>query len=102
MVPYRIQPGTMKPTKLPALAMLTMGLAQFLMPLALAPTFAPPLLELLWHQAGWVEWAPVNLLLSILLAAGAGSLYWFTLSPLARLLHRRETKILDLLTVEVE
>lgn len=102
MVPYRIQPGTMKPTKLPALAMLTMVFAQLLLPVALAPTFVPPLLELLWHQAGWVEWAPVNLLLSILLAAGAGALYWFTLTPLAQLLHRRETKILDLLTVEVE
>ncbi len=102
VVPYRIQPGTMKPTKLPALAMLTMVVAQLLLPVALAPTFVPPLLELIWQRAGWPEWAPVNLLCSIWIATGAGALYWFTLPPLARLLHRRETQILDLLTVEVE
>ena len=102
MVPYRIQPGTMKPTKMPAAAMLVMIFAQFVVPFALAPTFLPPLAELLWHGAGWPDWVPVNLLLSVPLAAAAGALYWFTLTPLARLLQRRETKILDLLTVEVE
>lgn len=101
-VPYRIQPGTMKPTKLPALAMLTMIFAQLLLPLALAPAFLPPAAELLWGTAGWPDWAPVNFVLSILLAGGTGALYWFTLAPLGRWLQRRETKMLDLLSAEVE
>ncbi len=101
-VPYRIQPGTMKPTKLPTVAMLVMIFAQFLIPVALAPAFVPPAVELLWTKAGWPEVVPINLLLSILLAGGTGALYWFTLAPLGRWLQRRETKMLDQLSAEVE
>lgn len=102
VVPYRIQPGTMKPTKMPAVAMLAMIFAQLLIPIALAPAFLPPAAELLWSTAGWPSWVPVNFVLSALLAAGTAALYWFTLAPLARLLQRREMKMLDLLSVEVE
>lgn len=102
VVPYRIQPGTMKPTKMPTMAMLAMILAQFLIPIALAPAFLPPAAELLWSNAGWPSWVPVSFVLSALLAAGTAALYWFTLPPLARLLQRRETKMLELLSVEVE
>ena len=45
---------------------------------------------------------PVNLILSVLLAALAAFAYWQTLGPLGRLLQRRETKILGVVTVEVE
>lgn len=102
VVPYRIQPGTMKPTKMPAVAMLAMIFAQLLIPIVLAPAFLPPAAELLWSTAGWPSWVPVNFVLSALLAAGTAALYWFTLAPLARLLQRREMKMLDLLSVEVE
>jgi hypothetical protein len=102
VAPYRIQPGSMKPTKLPAAAMLLMVLSQMLFPFALAPTFVPPAAEWCWRQADGAEWVPVNLLLSILFAGAAAAIYWSTLTPLARMLHRRETKILDLLTAEVE
>jgi hypothetical protein len=102
LVPYRIQPGSMKPTKMPGLAMLVMILCQMLFPAAMAPAFAPPLAELLWRLAGWPGVVPVNLILSVLLAALAAVAYWQTLGPLGRLLQRRETKILGLVTVEVE
>jgi nitrate/nitrite transporter NarK len=45
---------------------------------------------------------PVNLILSVLLAMLVAFAYWQTLGPLGRLLQRRETKILDVVTVEVE
>jgi hypothetical protein len=46
--------------------------------------------------------APVNLLLSAALAAVMALAYWQSLGPLGRLLQRRETKILGVVTVEVE
>jgi hypothetical protein len=102
LVPYRIQSGSMKPTKMPGLAMLVMIVCQMLFPLAMAPAFLPPLGELLWQKAGWPGLVPVNLILSVLLAALTALAYWQTLGPLGRLLQRRETKILGVVTVEVE
>jgi hypothetical protein len=102
LVPFRIQSGSLKPTKMPGLAMLVMMLCQMLFPLAMVPAFVPPLAELLWRQAGWPDLVPVNLVLSVLLAALAALAYWQTLGPLGRLLQRRETKILGVVTVEVE
>ncbi len=102
LVPYRIQPGSMKPTKMPALAMLVMVLCHLLFPLAMAPVFAAPLADLLWRKAGWPNAVPVNLLLSGALAALMGFVYWQTLQPLGRVLQRRETTILGVVTVEVD
>jgi hypothetical protein len=102
LVPYRIQPGSLKPTKMPGLAMLAMILCHMLVPVAMAPAFAPPLAELLWRLAGWPDVVPVNLILSALLAGLVAVGYWQTLGPLGRLLQRRETKILGVVTVEVE
>jgi len=102
LVPYRIQPGSMKPTKMPGLAMLVMVLCHLLFPVAMMPVFVAPLAELLWRKAGWPNAIPVNLLLSGALAALMGFVYWQTLDPFGRLLQRRETKILGVVTVEVE
>ena len=102
LVPYRIQPGSLKPTKMPGLAMLVMILCHLLFPLAMTPVFVPPLAEWVWRTAGWSNAVPVNLLLSIALATLMGLVYWQTLEPLGRLLQRRETKILGAVTVEVE
>ncbi len=102
LVPYRIQPGSMKPTKLPGLAMLVLMFCQMLFPMAMAPVFAGPLLELLWRRSDLPAFVPVNLICSALLCALMALLYWQTLAPLGRLLQRRETKILGVITVEVE
>jgi ABC-2 type transport system permease protein len=102
LVPYRIQSGSMKPTKMPGVAMLVMIACQLLFPLAMAPAFLPPLGNLLWQNAGGPGLVPVNLILSVLMAALTALAYWQTLGPLGRLLQRRETKILGVVTVEVE
>ena len=102
LVPYRVESGTMKPTKMPALTMLVMVFSQLLIPVVMLPVFVPPLLELLWQFAEWPSWVPVNLLLSLLLATVTAFVYWKTLTPLGLLLHRRETKILNIVTAEVE
>jgi hypothetical protein len=102
LVPYRIAAGTLKPTKMPGLAMLVLMLCHFSFPIAMAPVFVPPLAELLWRSAGWPAVVPVNLILSIALAGVMALAYWQTLGPMGRLLQRRETKILGIVTVEVD
>ena len=102
LVPYRIQQGTMKPTKMPGLAMLVMMLCHLLFPLAMVPAFLPSLAGFLWQAAGGSNALPVNLILSVGLAALVSVAYWQALGPLGRLLQRRETRILAVVTVEVE
>lgn len=102
LVPFRIQPGSMKPTKMPGLAMFVMILCQMLLPITMAPVFAGPLLAWLWQRAGLPAFVPVNLICSALLCGVMVLIYWQALTPLGRLLQRRETKILGVVTVEVE
>jgi hypothetical protein len=102
LVPYRIQPGSMKPTKMPGLAMLVLMLCQVLFPVAMSPAFVGPLLELLWRRSDLPNYVPVNFIFSALLCGLMTILYWQTLAPLGRLLQRRETKILGTIAVEVE
>jgi hypothetical protein len=102
LMPYRIQPGTMKPTKMPGLAMVVLMFCQFLFPIAMSPVFIGPLLEMFWRRADLPGFVPVNLICSALLCGLMTILYWQTLAPLGRLLHRREIKILGAITVEVE
>jgi ABC-2 type transport system permease protein len=102
LVPYRIQPGSMKPTKMPGLAMIVLMFSQMLFPMAMLPVLAGPLLELLWHRLQWPDFVPVNLIASALVFGVMALVYWQTLAPLGRLLQRREPKILGVITVEVE
>jgi hypothetical protein len=102
LMPFRVQPGTLKPTKMPGLAMLVMFLCQLLLPVAMAPVFAAPLLAWLWHRAELPAFVPVNLICSATLCGVMALIYWQALTPLGRLLQRRETKILGVVTVEVE
>ena len=102
LIPYRIQPGTMKPTKMPGLAMVVLMLCQMLFPMAMLPAFAGPLLELLWRWAELPDFVPVNFICSAMLCGVMLLAYWQLLAPMGRLLQRRETKILGVIAVEVE
>jgi len=102
LVPYRIQQGTMKPTKMPGAAMLVLMLCHLLFPFAMLPVFVPPLAEFLWQMAGGSDAVPVNLILSFTLAVVTAVAYWQALGPLGRLLQSRETRILSVVTAEVE
>jgi hypothetical protein len=102
LIPYRIQPGSMKPTKMPGLAMVVLMFCQMLFPMAMLPVFAGPLLELLWRRSDLPDFVPVNFICSTLLCGVMVFAYWQLLAPTGRLLHRRETKILGVITVEVE
>ena len=62
----------------------------------------PPLAEFLWRMAGGSDAVPVNLILSFALAVVTAVAYWQALGPLGRLLQSRETRILGVVTAEVE
>jgi hypothetical protein len=102
LAPWRIQPGSMKPTKMSGLAQLTLVLRQLIFPALISPVFVPPLAGWLWQKAGLPGWIPINLILSLALAALAAFIYWQTLQTFGQWLQRRETKILGVVTVEVE
>jgi hypothetical protein len=102
LVPYRIAPGSLKPTKVPALTTLFIVLSHMLFPTAAAPIFLPALSGLLCAQARWLPAAPVNVVLSAAMLVLLAFLYRLTLPGLGRLLQRRETKILDVVTQEIE
>jgi hypothetical protein len=102
LMPYRIQPGSMKPTKMPGLTMVVFLLCQLTLPIALLPTFLPPLIGYLLDRWGYAPAGAVNLALSALLAAIVAMIYWRTLPPMGRLLHRRETRILQTVSESIE
>lgn len=102
LVPHRITPGTMRPTKTKFEIVLLIMLLQMAFMMTLTPIFLPASLEWLWRRNGWPDFIPVNLILSIALCGTMVLVYWQTLGPLGRLLQRRETKILETVTAEVE
>lgn len=102
LVPQRIAPGTLRPTKAKTEMIFLMIAIQLIFLLTVSPIFLPALLELLWQKANWPDFVPVNFIFSALLCAAALLMYWQLLAPFGRLLQRRETKILEIVTAEVE
>lgn len=102
LVPYRIAPGSLKPTKVSATTTLLIFLSHMLFPTAMIPIFLPAFLGLLMSRLSWIPAAPGNLLLSVVVLALAALLYWLSLAGLGELLQRRERRILQVVTQEVE
>jgi hypothetical protein len=102
LAPQRIAPGTLRPTKARSEMVILMIVLQLIFLLAMLPVFLPPLLGWLWQNEGWPDFVPVNFILSALLCATTIFAYWRLLAPFGRLLQRRETKILSIVTAEVE
>ena len=102
LTPQRIAPGSLRPTKARSEMMILMIVLQLVFLLAMSPVFLPPLLEWFWQREGGANFMPVNFIFSALLCLAAIFIYWQLLAPFGRLLQRRETKILNLVTAEVE
>lgn len=102
LVPFRIAPGAMRPTKPRIEIVLLMMVLQLFFMATITPVFLPDLMDLLWRQGGLPTLVPVNLILSAVLCGAMVLVYWQTLGPLGRLLQKRETKILETVTAEVE
>jgi len=102
LMPYRIAPGSLKPTKPPALLIFLQIVTHLCFPLIMFPVFLPPILGLLVDKAGWFLGAPVNLAASTVMLCLAAFFYRRSLAPLGRLLQTREQRILTVVTQEVE
>jgi len=102
LVPHRITPGSLKRTKTSATTTLLIFVSRLLFPTAMIPLFIPPALGLLASRVTSLPAAPVNLLLSAVLAGLLALLYKLSLTPLGELLQRREKQILEIVTQEVE
>ena len=102
LVPYRIAPGSMKPTKTTSLVTVLIALSHVLFPTAMIPIFFPAVLGLLLSRWRGLPVAPVILLSSVILLGLMIVLYQFSLSGLGDLLQRREKAILKVVTEEVE
>ena len=102
LVPHRIAPGSMKPTKTPMMVTLLIIVSRLLFPLAMLPVFLAPGLGLLFSKVGWSAAAPTNFMVSIITAVLMISLYGFSLEGLGDLLQRREQRILQVVTQEIE
>lgn len=102
LAPYRLSQSTLQARKPKPIVFLAVFLSLLVLPVAMSPTLIPPGFQLLWSLEGWAPWLPVNLLLTLVLLAGAGGLYWGLLPMEGRLLQRREQAILKEVTEEVE
>ena len=102
LVPYRIAPGSMKPTKTTSLVTVLIALSHVLFPTAMIPIFFPAVLGLVLSRWRGLSAGPVILLSSVILLGLMILLYQFSLSGLGDLLQRREKAILKVVTEEVE
>ncbi len=102
LVPYRIAPGSMKATKTKTITTVMIILSHMLFPIMMLPVFFVPALGLLLSKLGRMPAGLTNVLLSVVLLGLLILLYRLSLAPLGDLLQRREKKILEVVTQEVE
>ena len=102
LVPYRVAPGSLKPTKSSTKTNILIFVSRLSFPMVMAPIFLPPAIGQLWSSVGWLPAAPVNLLFSAALFALLVLFYRLSLGPLGELLQRREKDILQIVTKEIE
>ena len=102
LLPCRIAPGALRPTKLPALTTVLLIIAHAFFPVTIAPVFLPPAAGWLFASAGWLPAAPTNLLFSAMELMLIAALYSLSLPHLGRLLQQREKEVLRIVTQEVE
>jgi len=102
LVPHRIASGSLKPTKTSTVTTVLLFVSRLLLPLALLPIFLPPALGVLFSKVRWGTAGSINLIASALVLVVLALLYGLSLNPLGDLLQRREQRILEIVTQEVE
>ena len=102
LVPYRLAAGTLQAKKPKPVVFLAVFGMMLVMPLIALPLSVPAGLQLVCSFFNWAPWLPVNLAASLCLLAATAALYRILLPMQGRLLARREQKILQEVTEEVE
>lgn len=101
-IPYRMEAGTLKATKVKGSTQLLIGAAQLLFPFAILPLFIPVGLGWMCDHFNWLPGTIVMIAGSLLLALASAFIYWRMLGPMGNLLQRREQKILQVVKQQVE
>lgn len=101
-MPYRMEAGTLKATKVKGLTQLLIAVTQLLFPFAILPLFIPAGLGWMCDHFNWLPGTIVMLGGSAFLALASVFIYWQMLEPMGNLLQRREQKILQVVTQQVE
>ena len=102
LAPYRMAPGSLKPSKVPAKTMVLIFLTHLLFPVLMAPAFLAPAVAFgVNHWLGW-PMGLVDVAASLLLLGSTTLFYSVCLNPLAGFLERREKDILLVVSQEVE
>ncbi|MCF7973795.1 MAG: hypothetical protein K9N55_08275 [Phycisphaerae bacterium] len=102
LIPYRIGHGSLKPTKTRPLTTFLMIVSSLSFPLFMIPVILVPVAGFFLNRVGWITPEYSNPLLSLILLALIALAYKRTLQPMGRLLQRREQRILEIVTHEVE
>jgi len=102
LAPYRFAPGTLQAKKPKPIVFLAVLCVMLMVPMVLPLILIPPGLELLFASLGWAPRLPVNLLSAVVILAGVVGLYAALLPFQGQLLQKREQKILNEVTEEVE
>lgn len=102
LAPFRIGPGTLKATKLPAKTKFFVLISHLCFPIIISPIFLAPIMGLVFEKLGWLSGSVTNLLFSATLLLLVALLYRFCLPAQGRLLQQREKEILQIVTQEVE
>ena len=100
--PYRIAAGSMKPTKMSVLNTIILILSNMLFPAAIIPILIPPAAGLFISKTASLPAGLINLVLSAILLVIIVFFYRFSLTHLGNLLQKREKRILDIVTREIE
>jgi ABC-2 type transport system permease protein len=102
LVPYRIAPGSMKPTKTTTLTTVFIVLSHMSFPMVMLPVLFVPVVGWIVSGLGWLPAGPTNVLVALLLLGPLVFFYLLSLEPLGKLLLKREKKILEVVTKEIE
>lgn len=102
LLPYRIAIGSLKPTKLPTAMRVMLVVEHLLFPVAVAPLFIPALAGMLFAGAGWLPAGPTALVFAAVELIIILAVYRLALPSLGDMLQQRETRILQVVTQEVE
>ena len=102
LTPYRLAAGTLQAKKPKAVVFISVFAGMLLLPLIALPMAVPPGLQFVCSMFDLVPWLSVDLAATVLLAAVAVAIYSLVLPWEGRLLARRELKILQEVTEEIE
>lgn len=102
LAPMPIKSGSLKPSSPKGMAILIHFGFFFLFPIALTPTLIPLGIEFLLSWSGRYTWFPAYLILTVAEFAIVTLLYPLVLDLEGNLLHRREQRILEIVTSKIE